>query len=193
MNQDEADALLRKHYRRLCEAVVTAFQRYRKYPRRTVHRRATRATVVNDEIFAGVIESFVDVPDTKPVDIRRKNLRFLKVGDRALLWFKKTDRKHRPSIYPTEHAVHLEAGGQMSLFPDCTVLIVGYLLNRDETKVARVSISRPAGRGMRPEWCIDLEPAEDATLKVMPREAAADNGRRFKIVVKKSPVQQTLI
>jgi hypothetical protein len=117
----------------------------------------------------------------------------MRVGDRILLWFKKTDRHHRPRIYPTNHALHLERGGQLSLFPDCTILIVGYLLNQDETKVARVSISRPAGRGLRPEWCIDLEPAVDANLKVMSREHSADDNRRFKIVVKKSPVQQNLI
>lgn len=192
MTQDQAHERLKDHYQILCESVVDAYQRYRKYPRRTIHRRATRAGVVNDEIIAGVIESFHDIPNAYPVEIRRKNLRFLKVGDDVLLWFKKTDRRHRPSIYPTDHAVSLEAGGQISMFPDCTILVVGYLLNRDETKVVRVSIAKPAGRRRLPEWCIDIEPISDAKLKVIPRDKA-EGGPRFKIVVKKSPVQEELL
>jgi hypothetical protein len=194
MDYTEAHSILESRYERLCASVVAAYRKYRKYPGRTIHRRTTRANIVNDEILAAVIGDFHDDAEIRLVLIRKKNLRFMQVEDRILLWFKKMDRQHKPKIYPTPHARHLESGGQVSMFPDCTILIVGYLLNRDETDVIRVSISKPAGRGSRPEWFIDLEPTEEAKLTVVRKEKdSAEPEPRFRVVAKKGATQDKLI
>jgi hypothetical protein len=52
ISQDEADALLSPHYGKIAVAVVEAYRKYRKYPGKTIHRRTTRATIMNDEISA---------------------------------------------------------------------------------------------------------------------------------------------
>jgi hypothetical protein len=193
MTQDEAHRVLEPHYPRICGAVVEGYRKYRKYPGRTIHHRRTRATIVNDEILACIIAEFDGVPETKLVEIRAKNLRFLKVGDRVLLWFKKIDRLRRPRVYPTLHAQQLEAGGQLSFFPDCTILVVGYLLNLDETKVVRVSISKPAGLGLRPEWFIDLQSDEDKFTVFRPEQSSQDAAPRVRVIVKKGAVQDKLL
>lgn len=193
MTQDQAHELLEPHYERLCIAVVNAWRRYRKYPSRTIHRRSTRATIVNDEIIAAIIAEFHEVGDTKPVEIRKKNLRFLMVGERILLWFKKTDRMRRLRIYPTLHAQHMEKGGQLSFFPNQEILVVGYLLNRDETKVIRVSICKPSGIGMRPEWFIDLEPGDEQSIAVIDPKTKPGAPGRPRVSVKPGALQGTLI
>src|SRR5258708_6661062 len=130
ISQDEANRLLEKHYEPICGAVVEAYDDYRKkYPHRTLHRRGTRANIVNDEILAKVIERFDDRPETKFVEDRSRGLRFLRVSDRLLLWFKKTNRQRMTRNYPTSHAQKLETSGQTRLFPGFAVLVVGYLLN----------------------------------------------------------------
>jgi hypothetical protein len=194
MDQSEAHSMLESRYEPLCASVVSAYRKYRKYPGRTIHRRTTRANIVNDEILAAVIGDFHDDPSIRLVLIRKKNLRFMQVDERVLLWFKKMDYQHKPKIYPTEHARHLEAGGQISMFPDCTILIVGYLLNRDETDIIRVSISKPAGRGLRPDWFIDLEPTEETNLAVMPKHKSGSlDMPRFRVVAKKGATQDKLM
>jgi hypothetical protein len=147
---------------------------------------------VNDEILSAVIGAFHDDPSVRLKEIREKNLRFMLVDDRVLLWFKKMDAQHKPRIYPTKHARNLESGGQLSMFPDCTILIVGYLLNQEETEVVRVSICKPAGRGSKPEWIIDLQVREDPKIAVM-RHGTAGDKPWFRVVVKKTPVQDKLI
>jgi hypothetical protein len=185
---------LESRYERLCASVVAAYRKYRKYPGRPLHRRTTRANIVNDEILAAVIEGFHDDAAVRQVMIRKKNLRFMQVEDRVLLWFKKMDRQRKPTIFPTEHARHLESGGQLSMFPNCVILIVGYLLNRDETDVIRVSISKPAGRGSRPEWFIDLEPMEEPKLTVIRKDKhSTEDKPRFRVVAKKGETQDRLI
>ena len=191
MTQDQAQLLLEPHYDAICNAVVTGYRKYRKYPSRTIHLRRTRANIVNDEILAAIIQEFHGVPDTRPVEIRKKNLRFMLVAERVLLWFKKTDRLRRPKVYPTEHAKQMERGGQLNIFPDCQILVVGYLLNQDETKVIRVSISKPAGRGSRPEWYIDLEPSENEGLAVI--EPGHPGTNRPRVIVKPGAIQGALL
>jgi hypothetical protein len=139
------------------------------------------------------MQDFHDDASVKPVIVRRKNLRFMEVDGRVLLWFKKIDRKRNPAVYPTENAIAMQSGQQLSIFPDCTILIVGYLLNRDETDVVRVSISKPNGRSRRPAWFIDLEPTRERKLAILSKSDAADSKPRYRVVVKHGAVQDTLI
>ncbi len=191
ITQDEANSILEKHYDRLCLAVAEGYERYRKYPHRTLHRRSTRANIVNDEIIARVIEEFDGVPETKLVELRSRGLRFLRIGDRLLLWFKKTDRQRKIRIYPTLPAQRLEEGGQIRLFPGLSVLVVGYLLNHDETKVIRVSVAKSRGHRQKPEWYIDLEPME-SNVETLTPSASNSQSHRPRVVIKKGAVQLKL-
>lgn len=155
MTEDKAHARLSKYYDRLWDSAFDAFDAYRKYPDKTLHRRSTRANIVNDLIFAKAIQEFDDIPRVKPVERRHINLRLLKVGDDILLWFKKMNAGRACENVATRHAALLQAG-QTLLFPDAEVLVVGYLLNPEETKVSRVSITKPTGLHKPPEWYIDL-------------------------------------
>ncbi len=155
LTEDNAHARLRKHYDRLWDSVFDGYEGYRKYPDKTLHRRSTRANIVNDLILARAIQEFDEVSRVKLIERRKINLRLLKVGDDILLWFKKMDAQRNCMIFPTDHAKLLQAG-QMTMFPKADVLIVGYLLNPEETRVSRVSITKPAGLGKSPEWFIDL-------------------------------------
>jgi hypothetical protein len=155
VTEDNVHARLKKHYDRLWDSAFDGYEAYRKYPDRTLHRKTTRANIVNDLILAKAIQEFDEVPRVKLVEERRINLRLLKIEDNILLWFKKMDSQHNCQIFPTEHAKLLQAG-QLSLFPGADVLVVGYLLNPEETRVSRVSIAKPAGIGKSPEWFIDL-------------------------------------
>jgi hypothetical protein len=192
ITQDEASALLEKHLDRLWNAVVDGYERYRKYPHRPLHRRSTRANIVNDEIIARVIEEFDGVPDTKLVELRIRGLRFLRISDRVLLWFKKTDRQRRIRIYPTLPAQRLEAQGQIRLLPGLSVLVVGYLLNQEETKVTRVTIAKPNGHAKKPEWYFDLEPRE-SNLTTLEAPGSSEQPIRPRVIVKKGDVQLKLV
>ena len=190
ISQDEASSLLEKHYDRLCVAVVDGYERYRKYPHRPIHRRSTRANIVNDEIIARVIEEFDGVPDVKLVELRARGLRFLRISDRVLLWFKKTDRQRKIRIYPTRPAQRLESHGQLRLLPGLDVLVIGYLLNHDETKVIRVSIAKMGGHRQKPEWYIDLEPAESNVMVL--QHSANGQTSRPRVIVKRGMAQLPL-
>ena len=88
MTEDQARDELAPYFDRLAEAVCAGYQRYRKYPGRSIHRSSTRANAVNDEIIAKAIEVFDGDQTVRRVEDRRKNLRFLAVGEKILLWFK---------------------------------------------------------------------------------------------------------
>ncbi|HWQ56356.1 MAG TPA: hypothetical protein VN442_21900 [Bryobacteraceae bacterium] len=170
--------------------MVAAYAAYRKYPRRTVHRRSTQASNVNDEIFAHVVSAFDGVPDTKPVADQLQHLRFLKIGDGILLWFKKLDRSRKLRVYPTTHAQRMEASGQHRLFPGCVLLVVGYLLSQDEKRVCRVSISKPAGHGAKPAWYIDFDINKATTIAQIAGGRQGDaSPRRPRITIKQGARQ----
>src|ERR1035441_9393064 len=109
MDHEEAHLILHGRYERLCMSVVNGYRRYKRYPSRAIHRRTTRANIVNDEILAAVIGDFHDDPGVCLRQIRSKNLRFMQVEESILLWFKKMDHSRRPAIFPTTHARHLES------------------------------------------------------------------------------------
>jgi hypothetical protein len=172
LTEGNADTRLRKHYDRLWNASSQGFKEYLKYPSRSLHTKRTRANIVHDEILAKAIGEFDEVPNVKLIDKPRMNLQLLKVGDDLLLWFKKMDAQRRCQLVLTEHAKLLQAG-QIPMFPNADILVVGYLLNPEETRVDRVSIGKPAGVGKVPEWFIDLY-ANEKIIK-FPKGSSAAN------------------
>ena len=186
LKEEQAFSILDPYLNRLALAVVKSFQTYRtRYPHRPIHRRTTAANVICDEIWAEIVGAFdEDAPRVHPVE-QKYGLRLLGVQGRSgeteiLLWFKKVDGKRNPKNYPTDRAKKRLAGENIEMFAEATILVVGYRLNRDETRVLSVSISRPS-KG-RPEWYIDLELPGDAT-NVVKIAQESDSGQPSRRVV----------
>jgi hypothetical protein len=165
LTQDKADKLLKQHYQKLVSGVVRGFQAYReRYPHRPRHRNITVANLVNDEQWAEIITEFDEVPGVRVIE-QSRGLRFLGIcgndgSVELLLWFKKVDAQRTSQLNKTRRSALLHAGQAVEMFPHSTVLVVGYYLNRDRTKVIRVSINRPTTG--TPEWFIDLDVPQDA-------------------------------
>jgi hypothetical protein len=165
---------------------------WRKYPNRPKHLARTRANIVHDLMMDKAINRF-DRPRCRVVERRNQTERFLVLDERVALWFKKLDRSRVPRNYPTEQALK-RSKGQLHLFgehEDLELLVVGYALNREQTAVTRVSITKPNGRA-RPSWFIDLDEPTSG-IRSLPNPSPQDEGpRRQRIVIKKGPEQQIL-
>lgn len=188
MNEQQADLRLRRYYQRVCVAASKGVMKYSKDSDAVVDRPTTTANRMNDLIFAELINEFEGSSSIKPVFDNRKNLRFLRIDGRPPihLWLKKTNPGHRSSNYPTEHSTDFLKDGQISLFPNATTLMLGYLPLVDRTGVRRISISPPCGRGAKPAWWIDITPVP---VIGMPSITGATATR---IVVRRSSEQREL-
>lgn len=183
MTEEHAYRRLSPYMRLIGEFAPEAYETYRTYPHRSVHRRTTAANVVNDEIWAAVIRTFDGVSGVKVVP--HDQLRFLGIEDERgevdiLLWFKKVNSRRIPRIYPTTRARRIMSGRNLELFDRATILVVGYFLNRDLTKVKRVSISEPFTR--KPGWFIDLdlpEAMDDGVVSIQSGKPLAGTGRKI--------------
>jgi hypothetical protein len=162
ITEDQVFGLLSPYFPMFLSCAREAYQHYvADYPDKDVHRPGTRASIVNDVLFKNVVNQFDEIPDCHPVDWRESHLRFLNVSDfttSILLWFKKVDSGRMISNYPTQHSLKMMSG-QVSFLPEATVIVAGYMLNRDETEVRGMTFQPPT-RGF-PEWYIDIEPASN--------------------------------
>jgi hypothetical protein len=167
ISEDEVYSLVEPHLAKTWECVSNAFHKYKsEYPDQTIHRRATRANLINDLVFAQIVTEFDEQTDCRILEDRKRNLRFLVIGERVMLWFKKVDQRRQPSNYLTSHARRLLSGKQLTIFPQASVILVGYLLNSEESQVRRVSFSPPSL--FRPKWFFDVEAEEQPAAMAMP-------------------------
>jgi len=171
MNGSQANTILRPYLERLGLAPVKSFEVYRtRYPHRPIHRRTTTANVLCDEVWADIVNAFVDdEPQVRPI-LHPHGLRLLGIQGPSgeieiLLWFKKV-RGTKPRCYPTASARNRLSGGNFEMFKRATVLVVGYQLNREETRIIRVSIFPPSMG--TPEWIIDLNIDAAGAVATMP-------------------------
>jgi hypothetical protein len=65
-----------------------------------------------------------------------------------------------------------------------------YRLNRDETKIAKITIAMPNGYGKKPLWFIDLEVPQDGSMVVMGRTPVNPTAPR--VLVRKGAVQMRI-
>jgi hypothetical protein len=162
--------------------VDDAFQRYRKYPDILVHRKTTRANIVNDLIFENVIAYFDEIPGAMVIHQELGQLRLLSVSDSVTLWFKKLDENRESSNVSTRQAEQLNRG-QMDLFGEGDLLIAGYQLDEHETAIKCISFSPP--NYVKPRWFIDVE--KIAQPIIMREVKTAQPGVRLRII--KGPEQ----
>ncbi|MGP8174950.1 MAG: hypothetical protein ACLP7O_10435 [Terracidiphilus sp.] len=182
ISEDQAYAELRPHIRRLWNCVDDAFKRYRKYPDILVHRKTTRANIVNDLIFENVIAHFDEIPGAMVIHQDAGQLRLLSISHLVTLWFKKLDENRESSNVSTKQAEQLNSG-QMHLFGEGDLLVAGYQLNDDETAIKCLSFSPP--NYVKPRWFIDIERIGQPIVMREPR--AVQPGVRLRII--KGPEQ----
>lgn len=189
MREDQAHDILQRDFHKLVTAVVKSFETYRtRYPHRPIHRKTTAANVICDEVWAEIINCFAeDSPRIRPIE-RPYGLRLLGVQGPSgeteiLLWFKKVNGQRKAGGYLTKTARNRLNGGNVEMFEEATVLVVGYQLSHDETKVLRVSLSKPA-RG-KPEWYIDLELPSFDDKKIVKMGSEAGPATAPRVVVKR--------
>jgi hypothetical protein len=175
LTRTQAERRLSKHYNRIGRACVNGYAKYKDYPRRTVHRKTTKANVVCDEILACVISEFDEVPGTKLIEDKKSGLRVFAIGDDIGLWFKKVDVNRRLRNVPTKQALALQSGAQLELFAKRWIIAVGYLPSDDGKRIRRISIFKPGRR--KPEWFIDLEPP--AEIEQLPIDRRKGAGLKF--------------
>lgn len=155
LSEDQAYGEIQPHVRRIWDCITKAYQRYREeYPDILLHRKATRANIVNDLIFANVITEFDDVAGTRILSDETQNVRFLSLSDVMTLWFKKLDENRESSNVSTKRAEQMNRG-QLNLFGEAALIVAGYQLNKEETAVRCISFSPP--NLVRPRWFIDVE------------------------------------
>ena len=154
ISRDQAYRELKPHIRRLWNCHEDAFRRYREYPDLPIHRKSTRANIVNDLILGNVIAEFDEVPGVMVLNEDGGQLRLLSISDSIMLWFKKLDEHRESSNVSTKQAEQLNRG-QMNLFGEGDLLVAGYQLNDDETAIKCISFSPP--NCVKPRWFIDVE------------------------------------
>ncbi len=169
LSQVEVWAILEPHSDRLWHSAVKhGFERYKTYPHRPLHRRETRASVIHDLMVDGARQEFDGISGVRFIDVARKGLTLVEIEETVLIWFKKLGVGRLPRANRTRHAALLMCG-RLDLLPGlppaATLVVVGYKLNLDETRVSRVSIARFAGRP-KPEWYIDLEEPEEGVRAI---------------------------
>lgn len=130
-------------------------------PSAPIYCARTNSATRNDHIIAELLnnlDGFVDLFEDK-----QRNVKFLKFGKKHtfLLWVKKLNSARQYSVVRAveTRAAHLEmlANGQQELLPSATIIVVGYTLSRDRSRVVNVSIVPTCARGKKPEWWIDLK------------------------------------
>jgi hypothetical protein len=83
-----------------------------------------------------------------------------RVGDFAVLRFKKQDEDGKSKNYPTKQAKDYDRGLPLpNLPPPAVRLSVGYLLDATGTEFIRTQVARPLAKIV--DWCAAIAPVEE--------------------------------
>jgi hypothetical protein len=188
--------ILEPHYPRLFRCIVDlGFERYRRYPNRVVHRPGTRASVVHDLMINGAQQVFDGVGGIRFVPVAGTDITLLEIDETVLIWFKKLRSGRNASGNRTRNSKTMMRGDVADLpgIPAAaTLLVAGYYLNRDQTRVARVSIVKYTSGG-QVEWYIDLDEPGDNVLPMREPDLNPPGETSRRVRVKLSEVQDKLI
>lgn len=140
-----------------------AFAVYRGYDSAVLveHDARAAAACTYSHIVAEAERRFLDHAIIKPVDSRPLGgLKVWRVGDAAVIRFKKHDEDGRSRNYPTKQARDYDRNRQLpGLPPPAVRLSVGYWLDPTGTVFMRTQVARPVGRLI--DWCAAIVPAQE--------------------------------
>lgn len=139
------------------------FRTYRGYDPVVLLEHDTRAAAACTyaHIAAEAERRFSDHNRIKLVDHRPLGgLKIWRVGEVALIRFKKHDEDGRSRNYPTKQAKGYDRGMMLpGLPPPAVRLSVGYWLDPTNTEFMRSQVARPTGNMI--EWCAAIVPASE--------------------------------
>ena len=186
ISEDQFFQDAQQYIRTIWTCMTDGYAHYRSaYPDLDIHRKATRANIVSDLIFARVVSAFDEVPGTRIIFQESTQVRFLSISDSVTLWFKKLDENRQTHNYPTDEAIKRD-GGQGNLFQEASIIIAGYMLNEDETEVKSVCFAPP--NKVSPRWYVDVEAiAQPIQMKGFQRTSP-----RVRLKITRGP-EQTMI
>ena len=183
ISEDAAYAQLEPYLASIWSCYSRAFEKYRSDPYRHLHRKATRANVVSDLVFAEIVSEFDEAPGITVVQSGFDQLRYLSLSDSLNLWFKKLDDARNSTNYPTRRAKRRDRGQETLFGMEPSLILAGYQLTDDETGIRCLSFSPP--KFVRPRWWLDVFEVK-MPLQMRPVERAA---QAPKLTVKRSSQQ----
>jgi hypothetical protein len=126
------------------------FDTYRAYPANVLleHDPRAAAACIYAHMAADAERRFLDHAQVKPVDPRPLGgLKIWRVGDLALIRFKKHDEDGNSRNYPTKQAKAYDRGDMLPGLPPPAVRVsVGYWLDPTNTVFYRTQVARPMGK-----------------------------------------------
>lgn len=181
ISEDQAYDELKPHIRTIWDVIYTAHKGYREeYPNQGIHRKSTRANIINDLIFANAVVAFDEVPGTKIIQLESVQLRYLSISDLVSLWFKKMDDGRMTANFQTTEAIKRD-NGQTELFGKAEIIVAGYILNEDESAIKRISFAPP--NEVRPRWYIDVAPMAQPLQMTGPQLIRPDTKVQLQIMM----------
>jgi hypothetical protein len=136
------------------------FDTYRAYPSHILpeHDPRAAAACIYAHMAADADRRFLDHAQIKPVDPRQLGgLKVWRVGDLALIRFKKHDEDGHSRNYPTKQAKAYDRGDMLPGLPPPAVRVsVGYWLDPTNTVFFRTQVARPMGK--RVSWNCAIVP-----------------------------------
>ena len=170
LSKDDAQVLFGPYGKKLWKAVVElGFERYKKTQFRSAHRSSTAASIIHDLIVAGAREVFEGDSRIRFIEVRGTDITLMEIEERVLVWFKKLGPDHMANGNDTERSRDLMRGicdDLPGVAVASAVVIVGYITNIAQTRVATVSVVRPSG-GKRPAWFFDFAQPKEDTARVI--------------------------
>ena len=179
ISEDEFFQDVEPHIRSIWDCMSTGYAQYRTYPDIHLHRRATRANIVNDLVLARIVTDFDEVPGTRFIQ-KPHQLRFLSISERVMLWFKKRDGHKNTANYPTTEAKKRNQG-QGSFFNETEIIVAGYHLNDDESAIRRISFSPP--NFVKPHWFVDVQALAQPLQMKGPQRIDNPNETRLQVAI----------
>jgi hypothetical protein len=140
----------------------SAFTTYRNYDPAVLldHDARAAANCMYAHMRSEAERRFMAHEQIAPIDSRPLGgLRVWRVGEAALIRFKKHDEDGRSRNYPTPQAKKYDRGEALpGLPPPAVRLSVGYWLDPTGTEFMRTQIARPVGKSI--DWCAAVVPME---------------------------------
>lgn len=117
-------------------------------PVRHVHSVRSRATNVHDHQVERARQALGGISGIRFLE--SNTVFFVVIDELVMIRFKKLDLDMLTRNYPTLHALRINSQSPMPNIPSLTRLVLGYVLNADETEIAAVALTCPNGR--RNHW-----------------------------------------
>jgi hypothetical protein len=183
ITEESAFSQLEPHLRRIWACYAAAFEKYRADPYRHLHRKATRANLISDLVFAEVVSEFDEVPGVTIVQSGIDQMRYLSISESLNLWFKKLDDARNSANYPTRAARRRDRGQESLFGEEPSLILAGYQLTTEETSIKCLSFSPP--KFVKPRWWFDI--FEMKMPIVM--HPTVNSAREVRLMVKRSSQQ----